>query len=75
VEGVAESEQAYEDLAVEWAGEPARLAKLRERLIARRETAPLFDIDGTTRAIEWALGEIAGRQRAGCPLEHLRRLG
>jgi protein O-GlcNAc transferase len=70
-EGVAESEQAYEDLAVEWASEPTCLAGLHDRLIAKRESAPLFDIAKTTRAIECAFAEMVGRQRSGLAPVHL----
>jgi protein O-GlcNAc transferase len=71
-QGVIGSEQGYEDLAVEWARDPLRLAELRERLLAQRESAPLFDAAATTKAIEWAYAEMVRRHRAGLPPEHLR---
>jgi predicted O-linked N-acetylglucosamine transferase (SPINDLY family) len=70
-EGVAESEQAYEDLAIKWAKDPMLLAGLREQLIAQRESAPLFDIDRTTKAIERAFDEMVRRQWDGLAPDHL----
>ncbi len=71
-EGVTDSEQSYENLAVAWADDPARLVRLRERLIAQRESAPLFNAAETTLAIEWAFEEMLRRQGAGLSPEHLQ---
>ncbi len=42
----------YATLALALARDPQRLATIRQRLAAQRETAPLFDTAGTARAIE-----------------------
>jgi predicted O-linked N-acetylglucosamine transferase (SPINDLY family) len=66
---VTTSAADYEALAMALARDPARLAALRARLRAARDTAPLFDTRGYTRGLEaaliamWrrtALGDAAG---------------
>jgi protein O-GlcNAc transferase len=49
---VTHSFQAYEGLALELARQPAQLAPYRARLAANRDTQPLFDVAGYTRALE-----------------------
>jgi predicted O-linked N-acetylglucosamine transferase (SPINDLY family) len=44
----------YEDLALSLARDPARLAAIKEKLAHKISTAPLFDADGFTRALETA---------------------
>jgi hypothetical protein len=51
---VAGDTQAYEDLAIALARDPARLAALRRRLRDNRARAPLFDTGRYTRRIEAA---------------------
>lgn len=55
---VTESAEAYEALAYDLATDPARLAAIRDRLAANRETAPLFDTPLFTRNIEHAFEAI-----------------
>jgi predicted O-linked N-acetylglucosamine transferase (SPINDLY family) len=57
----------YEALAVALARDPARLAALRQRLVAHRATAPLFDTDRFARHLEAAFSAMVQRQRAGLP--------
>lgn len=52
LELVTHSLEAYEDLALDLAQQPSRLAQVRSRLAANRATAPLFDVAGYTRALE-----------------------
>ena len=51
---------AFEARAVEFARDPARLARVRERLAQARRTAPLFDTPATTRALEAAYQAMLG---------------
>ncbi len=49
---VTDSLAAYEALTLELARRPERLARYRERVRAGRDTSPLFDTAGYTRALE-----------------------
>ena len=49
---VTHSLEAYEDLALDLAQQPSRLAQIRLRLASNRATEPLFDVAGYTRALE-----------------------
>jgi predicted O-linked N-acetylglucosamine transferase (SPINDLY family) len=51
---ITDTAAAYEVLALALARDPARLAALRARLIANRQSGPLFDTARTTREIEAA---------------------
>ena len=51
---VTKTEAEFETLAVSLAQSPGRLKSLREKLDQSRATAPLFDTQRTTRAIEQA---------------------
>jgi len=60
---------AYEQLALELARDPARLRAIRERLAANRDHCPLFDSESHTRDLEalyakmvaaWVRGEAPG---------------
>ena len=55
---VTQSAQEYEALALALARDPARLKALREKLIASRATAPLFDTAQLARHIEAAYLEL-----------------
>jgi predicted O-linked N-acetylglucosamine transferase (SPINDLY family) len=52
---VTHSQAAYQALALELARQPERLARCRERVRSGRETSPLFDAGGYTRALEGLL--------------------
>ena len=64
--------QAYEDLAVALAQDSAKYRQLRDKLAAKRGTAPLFDTLATTRAIEHSYEDMMRRFRAGLPPDHIR---
>lgn len=68
---VTHSLEHYEQLLVELATQPARLAEVRERLARNRLTTPLFDIERYTRHLEDAYRQMYARYRAGLPPEHL----
>ena len=53
-EGVAGNLQEYEALALGLATDPGRLAALRARLAAQRQTSPLFDTERYRRGLEAA---------------------
>jgi protein O-GlcNAc transferase len=61
----------YEDRAVELAGEPDRLAALRQKLEDHRLTTPLFDVQQFTRHLEAAYTAAFGRHQAGLPAADL----
>jgi predicted O-linked N-acetylglucosamine transferase (SPINDLY family) len=57
--------QGYERLAIELATQPVKLAGIKRRLAANRETAPLFDTGRFTGHLEAAFAAMVERQRAG----------
>jgi predicted O-linked N-acetylglucosamine transferase (SPINDLY family) len=59
---VAEDGAEFEALALALTREPARLREIRERLAAHHDTAPLFDTDKQTRAIETAFSMMLERR-------------
>jgi predicted O-linked N-acetylglucosamine transferase (SPINDLY family) len=68
---IAESAEAFESLAVELAGDPPRLAALRQHLREGRAGHPLFDTAAFTRHLEHLYEQMVERQRAGLPPAHL----
>ena len=57
----------YETLALKLAGDPTRLAALRDRLLRTRLDAPLFDSERSTRHLEAAYTQMVERFRCGLP--------
>jgi protein O-GlcNAc transferase len=68
---IASNPQDLEDLAVELATHPARLAQVREKLANKRLTAPLFDARAFTTQIELAYEQISARHYDGLPPDHI----
>lgn len=62
---ICESRQDYVNRALELARNPGVLAQLRQQLISRRLSNPLFDTVATTRHIEAAYEEMWRRQTGG----------
>jgi predicted O-linked N-acetylglucosamine transferase (SPINDLY family) len=62
---VTNSMADYQALALRLATVPHELAELRQRLVAQRRTAPLFDTDRYRCHLEWAYEEMVGRARLG----------
>jgi predicted O-linked N-acetylglucosamine transferase (SPINDLY family) len=61
----------YEALAVELATNSPRLAQIRQKLLANRQTAPLFDTPRFAKHIEAAYSEMHERCLAGLPPDHI----
>jgi len=61
----------YEDLAVELAVNPQRLAAIRLKLAQNRLATPLFDTARLTRNLERAYARVLERSQAGLPPQHL----
>lgn len=55
---------AYRDMAIELAGDPDRLARLRRR-VEQARSSPLFDTAAYTRNLERAFAEMHRRRMAG----------
>ena len=68
---VASTPQQYEQLAVELASNPARLAGVRTNLTEGLRTAALFDTAASTRHLEAAYATMYERYQAGLPPEDI----
>ncbi|MEO5363886.1 MAG: tetratricopeptide repeat protein, partial [Magnetococcus sp. DMHC-8] len=68
---VTHSLEEYESVALELAGNPARLTTLRQRLQANLSTTPLFDTPRFTKHLEAAYESMWHRFRSGLPPDHL----
>ena len=66
---IATSLDQYESTALELARDPDRLAALKSKLLANRETYPLFDTRRSTRHIETAYAKMCERYQRGEPPE------
>ncbi len=62
----------YEELAVQLAEQPARLADLRQRLAQNRLTTPLFDTRAFTRHLESGYASAWQRHVEGLPPANIR---
>ena len=69
-EMITATQECYEDLAVELALRPQRLAAIRQKLADNRLKTPLFDIRRFTKNIEAGYGKIYDRYHAGLQPEH-----
>jgi predicted O-linked N-acetylglucosamine transferase (SPINDLY family) len=66
-ETICNSVEAYENLALELASDPARLAAITDKLAANRGKTLLFDSTASTRAMENAYTAAFARFMAGQP--------
>ncbi len=64
---VATTREAYEAMALDLATSPEKLAAVRAKLAANRDTQPLFDTPRFTRNLETAFSLMHGRRRQGLP--------
>lgn len=63
--------QAYEELAIELATNPEKLAAIKDRLARNRLTTPLFDTKRFIRHIEAAYTQAYRRYQAGLAPDHI----
>lgn len=68
---ITRTQEAYETLAVELAGDPVKMAQIKRQLAVNRLTAPLFDTELYARHIENAYTQMVDRCHAGLPPDHL----
>ena len=68
---IADSPEAYEDLAVDLALDPGKLEAVRQKLIDGAATSPLFDTERSTRQMEAAFIAMHDRFRAGLRPDHV----
>ena len=66
---IASTQQEYEELAIEFATNPAKLVTIRQKLLENRLTNPLFNTQLFTRHIERAYEVMYARYQAGLPPE------
>jgi predicted O-linked N-acetylglucosamine transferase (SPINDLY family) len=66
---VAEDGDAFVALAAQLANDPDRMAEIKQRLMAQRLKAPLFDTQRFIRHLECAYEMMAARARLGLPAE------
>jgi predicted O-linked N-acetylglucosamine transferase (SPINDLY family) len=68
---IATTLAAYEQMAIDLARHPEKLAAIKRRLTANRLTTPLFDTKLFTQHIEAAYMAMYERHRAGLPPDHI----
>ncbi|HZQ11730.1 MAG TPA: tetratricopeptide repeat protein [Pseudolabrys sp.] len=71
-EMIVTTAEAYEELAVELATRPDKLAAVKRKLADARLAAPLFDTGLFTRHIESLFRAMYERCQAGLPADHIR---
>ena len=69
---ITSTQQEYEQLAIELASHPQRLAEIRTKIRDSRLTSPLFDTPRFTRNLEAAYAAVHDRHLAGFPPDHVR---
>jgi predicted O-linked N-acetylglucosamine transferase (SPINDLY family) len=69
---ITSTQQQYEQLAIELASSPQRLAAVRTRIQDNRLSSPLFDTRRFARNLEAAYTAIHARYQAGEPPDHIR---
>jgi len=68
---IAADPQSYEQLAIELAGNPVKLAAVRQKLAGNRLTTPLFDTELYARHLDAAYIAMFERYKAGAAPEHI----
>jgi predicted O-linked N-acetylglucosamine transferase (SPINDLY family) len=68
---ITTTEEAYESLALELATNPHKLQSIKQKLLANRDTKPLFDTALFTRNLEEAYRRIHDLYNAGTKPEHI----
>ncbi len=70
-EMIARSQAEYEDMAVDLASNPDRLAAVKAKLADNRLMTPLFDTELFTRDLERVFAAMCERRRLGLPPEDI----
>ena len=68
---IAPTPEAYEQIAIDLATHPEKLAAVKNRLAENRLTTPLFDTKLFTKHIEAAYSAMYERHHAGLPPDHI----
>jgi predicted O-linked N-acetylglucosamine transferase (SPINDLY family) len=68
---IAASQQEYEDLAINLATQPERLAAIRNKLACQKPSSALFNTELYVNRFEAACSAIHERYQAGLPCEHI----
>ena len=68
---ITSTPEEYEELAIELANNPERLAAIKRKLADNRNTAPLFDTDSFTKNLEFAYIQMYRRYIEGTSLDHI----
>ncbi len=68
---ITSTPQAYENLAIELATKPEKLAAIKDKLANNRLTTPLFDTQLFTRHIEAAYTAMYEQFQANLPADHI----
>ena len=68
---IASTPQDYEDLAIEFATNPEKMAAIRHKLLQNRLMKPLFDTQLFTSHLEAAYAVMHERHQAGLPPDHI----
>jgi predicted O-linked N-acetylglucosamine transferase (SPINDLY family) len=68
---ITSTAEQYEELAVQLAANPQRLAQIRRQLASSRLKAPLFDTVLYTKNLECAYGQMYARFQAGLPPDYI----
>jgi protein O-GlcNAc transferase len=68
---ITSTPQAYEELAIELATRPDKLATIKHKLAINRLATPLFDSDLFTKQIEAAYTAMYERYHSGLPPDHI----
>jgi protein O-GlcNAc transferase len=68
---ITDSPQAYRQLAVDLATQPAKLQAIKQKLADQRLTCPLFDTPRFTRSLEQAYEQMWRRHQQGLPPDHI----
>ncbi len=68
---IANTQEQYQELAIELAMNPKKLAEIKLRLANNRSTAPLFNTPLFTTNLEAAYIKMYESYRSGAPLDHI----
>jgi protein O-GlcNAc transferase len=68
---IAQTQEQFENMAIDLARQPGALAAIRDKLAQNRSTAPLFETKLYTRHIESAYATMHERHQNGFPPDHI----